>query len=109
MQRREFIGLIGVAAAWPVLVRAQQPGRIPVVSILWHGTKEKELANPFYRWLVQGFENAGLKPGLNVVLDHQFADESDARYNQLAPEMAATRPDVLVAITQSPTLALMKV
>src|SRR4051812_13244145 len=109
MQRREFIGLIGGAAAWPVLAQAQQSGRIPVVSILWHGTKEKELASPFYHWVVQGFENAGLKPGVNVVLDHQFADESDAKYNQLAPEMAARRPDVLVAIALPPTLALMKV
>jgi putative ABC transport system substrate-binding protein len=109
MRRREFIGLIGGVATWPVLARAQQPGRIPIVSVLWHGTEEKELANPFYYWVVQGFEDAGLKPGVNVILDHQFADESDAKYNQLAPEMAAKRPDVLLAITLPPTLALMKV
>lgn len=109
MQRREFIGLIGIAAAWSSLAQAQQPGKIPVASILWHGTKEKELAQPFYHWLVQGFQNAGLKLGVNVVLDHEFADESDAKYNQLAPEMAAKRPDVLVAIGLPPTLALMRV
>jgi putative ABC transport system substrate-binding protein len=94
---------------WPLVVQAQQPGKIPVVSILWHGSEEKELANPFFHWVVQGFENAGLKPGVNVILDHQFADESDAKYDQLAPEMAARRPDVLVAIALPPTLALMKV
>jgi putative ABC transport system substrate-binding protein len=109
MRRREFIGLIGGAAAWPVVAHSQQPGRIPVVSILWHGTEERELANPFYHWVVQGFENAGLKPGVNVIIDHQFADESDAKYNRLAPQMVARRPDVLVAITLPPTLALMKV
>jgi putative ABC transport system substrate-binding protein len=76
MQRREFIGLIGGAAARPVVVRAQQRGRMPVVSILWHGTEAKELANPFYHWVVQGFENAGLKPGVNVLVDHQFADKA---------------------------------
>ena len=108
MRRREFIGLIGGAAAWPVVAHSQQPGRIPVVSILWHGTEERELANPFYHWVVQGFENAGLKPGVNVIIDHQFADESDAKYNRLAPQMVARRPDVLVAITLPPTLALMK-
>ncbi|MFO1157847.1 MAG: ABC transporter substrate-binding protein [Reyranellaceae bacterium] len=108
MQRREFIGLVGSAAGWSSLAQAQQPGKIPVASILWHGTKEKELAQPFYHWMVQGLQNAGLKPGANVILDHEFADESDAKYNYLAPELVARRPDVLVAIGLPPTLALMK-
>src|SRR5437868_6860351 len=108
MQRRKFIQLIG-GVVWPVAAWAQQPHRIPVVMILWHGTEEKELANPFYHWVVQGFENAGLKPGVNVILNHQFADESDSRYDQLAPKMAASHPDVLIGISLSPTLALIKV
>jgi putative ABC transport system substrate-binding protein len=109
MQRREFIGLVGSAAAWPVVARAQQPTHISVVGVLWHGTREKELANPYYHWVVQGFENVGLKPGINIHLDHQFADESDARYRILAPQMAALKPDVLLAIALPPTLALKKV
>ena len=109
MQRREFIGLAGSAAAWPVVARARQPNRMPVVGVLWHGTREKELANPYYHWVVQGFEDVGLKPGINIHLDHQFADESDARYRVLAPQMAALKPDVLLAIALPPTLALKKV
>jgi putative tryptophan/tyrosine transport system substrate-binding protein len=104
MRRRELIiTLGGVAAtvAWPLVARAQQPTRMPVVGVLWHGTREKELSNPFYHWVVQGFEDVGLKSGLNITLDHQFADESDARYNVLAPQMAARRPDVLVAISRN--------
>ena len=107
MHRREFIGLVGGAVAWPVVALPQ--GKTPVVGILWPGTKEKELANPFYHWFVQGFDNAGLKPGVNVILNHQFAEESDAKYDELAPEMVAKRPDVLVGIALPPTLALMKV
>src|SRR5258708_5950822 len=103
MKRREFIGLISGAVAWPLAARAQQPGKIPVVAILWHGTREKEMANPFFHWVVQGFEDVGLKPGVNITLDHQFADESDAKYNVLAPEMAARKPDVLLAIALPPT------
>ena len=109
MKRREFIGIAGGMAAWPLVAQAQQRGRMPIVSILWHGSEERELANPFFHWVVQGFENAGLKPGVNVILDHQFADESDAKYAELAPLMVAKRPDLLLAIALPPTLALVKV
>ena len=109
MKRREFITALGGATiAWP-LDAFPQSRKVPVVSILWHGTREKELANPFFDWVVQGFENVGLKAGVNITLDHQFADESDARYNMLAPDMVARRPDVLLAIGAPPTIALKKV
>jgi len=95
-------------AIWSV-AHAQQRRSVPVVAILWHGSEEREQANPFFHWVVQGFENAGLKPGVSVILDHQYADESDAKYAELAPQMAAKRPDLLLAIALPPTLALLKV
>lgn len=109
MRRREFIAAIGSAAvAWPVLAAAQTRGA-PVVSVLWHGTKEKEMSNPFLGWVVEGFEKTGLNPKKDVTLDHYFADESDARYAELAPEMVSRNPNVLLAIAVSPALALKKV
>jgi putative ABC transport system substrate-binding protein len=108
MQRREFFGLVGGAATWPLAARAQQPGKLPVVSVLWHGTREKELSNPFYHWFREGFSEVGYRVGIDIILEDNFADESDARYNVLAPELVARRPDVLVAITAPPALALSK-
>jgi putative tryptophan/tyrosine transport system substrate-binding protein len=56
-----------------------------------------------------GLRGCRTEAGTNIDLDHQFADESDARYSVLAPQMAALKPDVLLAIALSPTLALKKV
>jgi len=110
MRRREFITHIGsAAAAWPVVARARQPGRIPVVSVLWHGTRERELSNPYFYWFREGFAEVGYKIGVDIVLEDNFADESDARYNILAPELVERRPDVLVAISAPAALALAKV
>jgi putative tryptophan/tyrosine transport system substrate-binding protein len=109
MRRREFVGLVGGVALWPAIAAAQTGRRIPVVSVLWHGTEERELASPFYHWFREGFAEAGLKIGTDVILEDVYADESDARYRELAPQMAARRPDLLVAMTAPPALALAKV
>ena len=43
LKRREFIGLLGAAAAWPTSARGQTPGRDPTIGVLWHaGDAEEE-------------------------------------------------------------------
>ena len=66
MRRREFIGLIGGAAAWPLAARAQQPKKVPRIGVLWHSRSAE--THPYYTVLRDGFK-AGLhhfflKPGV---------------------------------------------
>jgi putative ABC transport system substrate-binding protein len=109
MRRREFITLIGGAAtSWPLAARAQQPSKIPVVGVFWVGSAEKELANPFQRYLHDDFANLGYISDKTVKFEERYADGTQDRYDQLASELVALNPDVMIAMTLSASMALKK-
>jgi len=108
MQRREFIKLVGGAAIWPLAAEAQQPGRIPVVGILWHGSAEKEWASPFYHYVHEDFASHGYIADKTVKFVERYASEKQEIYDQLASELIARNPDVLMAPTLPAALALKK-
>ena len=68
MRRREFIRLIGgAAAAWPIAARAQQSKDIPTVGVLWHaGSAEEE--DVYLSVLVKAFNDLGYVEGKNIHL-----------------------------------------
>jgi putative ABC transport system substrate-binding protein len=85
MKRRDFIALLGSAtAAWPPAARAQQPGKIPVVGIIWHhagSEKEEELTFNYFR---QAFADLGYVPGKNIIFEDRYAAEIPERFGGLA-------------------------
>jgi putative tryptophan/tyrosine transport system substrate-binding protein len=67
MRRRDFITLLGGAAAWPLAARAQQGGRIPRIGFLWHaGSREEE--SPNFEAVIEGFAKLGYVEGRNIIL-----------------------------------------
>ena len=77
MRRRDFITLVGgAAAAWPLAARAQQsPNKIPVVGVLWHaGSAEEE--DVYLSVLRKAFNDLGYVEGKNIVLDQRFPAEN---------------------------------
>lgn len=98
MRRRDFVKAVGgVAASWPLGVRAQQAARVPRVGILWHaGSAEEEGSN--FPALVAGFSDVGYVEGRNIVLEHRFPNELPARFRSMAAELVASGVDVLVAV-----------
>jgi putative ABC transport system substrate-binding protein len=93
MKRREFIGLIGGAAAWPVAARAQQPG-IPLIGFLGSRAsgEDPQLLTSFRLGLKEG----GFVEGQNVVVDYRFAENQYDRLPALAADLVR-RQVVLIA------------
>jgi putative tryptophan/tyrosine transport system substrate-binding protein len=109
MRRREFITLIGgAAAAWPVAARAQQsPSKIPVVGVLWHaGSAEEE--DVYLSVLRKAFNDLGYIEGKSIVLEHRFPAENPDRFRTLARELVEAKPDVIIAVTLAAALELKK-
>ena len=110
MKRREFITLIGgAAAAWPLTARAQQSSnKIPVVGVLWHAGSAEEEEVPL-RVLVKAFHDLGYVEGQNIHLDQRFPAENPERFQKLGQELVDAHPAVLIAITSFGAVTLKKI
>ena len=96
MKRREFITLVGGAAAWPGVARAQQPKRIRRIGLLLPNTSEIASNNPRIKAFLQELGALGWLDGQNVVIEQRFAQGQLERLSELATELARINVDVIV-------------
>jgi len=94
MKRREFISLLGsAAAAWPLAASAQQP--MPVIGVL--SPRSPAVDVPLIAVIRQGLNDTGFFEGRNVTLDYRWADGQYDRLTALAADLVRRQVAVIVA------------
>jgi putative ABC transport system substrate-binding protein len=108
MKRREFITLLGGAAAWPVAARAQQGGRVRRIGVLEGGAEDDTDTKERLAAFQQGLERLGWSEGRNVRIDHRFAASSPEQSQVPAKALVALNPDVIFAVGPVATAAFQR-
>ena len=104
MRRREFMTLLGGAAAWPLAARAQQPA-VPVIGYFSGRSPDAEapLRIPFLKALAE----SGFTAGRNVAIEYRFAEGQDERLPALAAGLVR-RPVTMLVATDRPSASAAK-
>jgi putative ABC transport system substrate-binding protein len=110
MKRREFITLVGgAAAAWPLAARAQQGERVRRIGVLLPAAENDPEFQARMRAFQQGLLESGWSIGRNVQLDVRWAGPNAAKIRQQAEELVAIAPDVIFATGGTPVAALQQI
>src|SRR6516165_6716516 len=94
MRRREFITLLGGAAAWPLAARAQQPAMVPTIGFLGSGTPAAH--GHWVAAFAQRLRELGWIEGRNLTIEYRWAEGSSDRAAELAAEFVRLKVDVIV-------------
>jgi putative ABC transport system substrate-binding protein len=103
IKRRQFIAGLGSAAAWPVVVRAQQPA-VPVIGVLSVQSADDSYKN-FTVPFLQGLKEASYVEGENVAIEYRWAESQYDRLPALAADLVRRSVAVIRASGTPATLA----
>jgi putative ABC transport system substrate-binding protein len=105
MNRRDFITLLGGAAAWPLAARAQQGNRVRRIGVLTVGDENDPVAKTFVSTFTQALADSGWTEGRNVRMDLRWAGSDINRIRALAQELVGLQLDIILASSTLATVA----
>jgi putative tryptophan/tyrosine transport system substrate-binding protein len=94
MRRREFIGLFGSAATWPLVARAQQSAKLPTIGFL--GPASQSSWSPWTDAFVGRLRELGWIEGSTVAIEYRWAEGRSDRFAEIAAEFVRLKMDVIV-------------
>ncbi|MGB6416791.1 MAG: hypothetical protein WBF50_09360 [Pseudolabrys sp.] len=98
MRRREFIKIVAAsAAAWPLVVRAQQSGRMPLIGVLMNRAENDPDGQARLAAFLKGLQGFGLDVGRNVRMETRWGADDVELERKYAAEVVALAPDVILA------------
>ena len=104
MRRRDFITLVGGAAAWPLAARAQQPGKLLTIGFLGASTPSN-----WSKWtaaFVQRLRELGWIEGRTVAIEYRWAEGRSERFAEFAAEFVRLKVDVIFSVGSAATAAM---
>jgi putative ABC transport system substrate-binding protein len=108
MRRREFIILLGGAAAWPLAARAQQGERMRRIGVLMGSDENDPVGKAMLSAFTQALAGLGWTDGRNVRIDLRWGGGDINRIGALAQELVGLKPDIILASTTPVVIALQR-
>jgi putative tryptophan/tyrosine transport system substrate-binding protein len=108
VRRREFIELLGGAAAWPAAARAQQPDRVRRIGVLMGYADNDSEAQTWVAAFREGLQRLGWAEGRNIGIDTRWARSEVDAMQRLAQELVALQPDLILSQITPTTAALLQ-
>jgi putative ABC transport system substrate-binding protein len=106
--RRDFITLLGGAAAWPLAARAQQGQRVRRIGVLLGGDENDPVANLRYSAFTQALVGLGWTNGRNARINLRWGGGDINRMRALAQELVRLQPDIILTSGATATVALQR-
>jgi putative ABC transport system substrate-binding protein len=108
IRRREFITLLGSAAAWPLAARAQQGDRVRRIGVLMPWGESDPVPKTLVSAFTQALAGLGWTDGRNVRIDLRWGSDDTNRIRALAQELVSLKHDIILTGTTPATVALQR-
>ena len=108
MRRREFITLLGGAAAWPIAAQAQPPERVRRIGVLMAYAESDGEGQAWIAAFREGLQKVGWAEGRNIRIVLRWAADDVELMQQFAKELVAHQPDIILTQNTPSTAAMLR-